>query len=107
MALSVVLKSDPSSAVKGRFQCQITGHGLALSQGKNQFTIPIGANARHAGKNRIDVMLPQCRLEIVVAKFGSYTAAAILCAAVVLAVGFSATSQRAAPAAFDRSAIAY
>jgi hypothetical protein len=43
-----------------------------LTQRKTQLKIPVGAHAEYAGKNRIDVTLPDCRLEISVTKFGSY-----------------------------------
>ncbi len=72
MTLKIVAKSEPRDAAKGQFQCQISDDAVTLSRRKKQITIPVGAEARYVGKNRIDVTLPDYRLELLVTKFGSF-----------------------------------
>jgi hypothetical protein len=72
MALNIVVKAEPRNAAKGQFQCQISADAVTLTQRKKQIAIPVGVDARYAGKNQIDVTLPDCRLEMRVTKFGSY-----------------------------------
>jgi hypothetical protein len=72
MAFNAVVKSEPRSAAKGQFQCQIRADGVTLSQRKKEITISIGVEARYDGENRIEVNLPDCRLVLSVKKFGCY-----------------------------------
>jgi len=72
MAFNAMVKSAPRGAAKGRFQCEISNAGLTLTQRKKVITIPAGTTASYAGKNRLDIELPDYRLEVQVTKFGSY-----------------------------------
>jgi hypothetical protein len=72
MAFHVVVKSDPAKFAKGQFGCEMTQEGLTLTQGKTVIQIATGAKANYAGANRIDVALPDHRLELTIAKFGIY-----------------------------------
>ena len=72
MVLNVIVEAEPSSAAKGPFQCHISADGVTLTQRNKQIAIPIGVDARYAGKNQVDVTLPDCRLKMHVSKFGSY-----------------------------------
>lgn len=73
MSINVLVKSDPAEHAKGRFVCEIKEKGLVLKQGKKQkIAIPRGTPARYQSKNKFSVQLETYKLEITVAKFGSY-----------------------------------
>ena len=72
MNLNVVVKSEPKGFAKGRFQCAGNPEGLVLKQGKTELVLRPGSRAEYLGNNRFAVSLDAHRLEVTVAKFGSY-----------------------------------
>jgi hypothetical protein len=70
--LNVVVEAEPSNAAKGPFLCHFSADEVTLKQRNTQIAIPIGVDASYAGKNQVDVTLPDCRLKMHVSKFGSY-----------------------------------
>jgi hypothetical protein len=72
MPFNVGVKSEPRGAAKGQFKCEIAADGLTLSQRNKQIKVPVGTRAVYGGKNRVEVTFPDCKLDISVAKAGSY-----------------------------------
>ena len=63
-------QSTPRKVSKGRYQVELVDDTLILTKGKNQVTIPVGTPTRYQGNNKIEVTLPDCTLQCLVAKFG-------------------------------------
>jgi hypothetical protein len=69
----IAVQKDSAKAVKGTWECRVTGTGLRLQQrGNPDFVIPVGTSARHLGGNRLTVDLENRSVALAVAGFALY-----------------------------------
>jgi hypothetical protein len=73
VSFQVTVKSDSKKEFKWGCKAEVDQDGLWIRKGKKELLVPVGAAAEHLGRNRLAVELENGRrLELVVAKFGSY-----------------------------------
>ncbi len=73
MVLHAIVVSEPRGLYKGRWRFTLTSEGAVLERRNNTLEIPVGTPVRFLGNSKLEVTLPDCRLELGMSKLGFYT----------------------------------